>query len=272
MDVPAQLTCPSCRLTMSAGAHYCPNCGTPLRGAPVRVAQPDWRLGWVIAAVILGVGVLLGSALSPGHNAGATPGATSSQNPMVVAAAATTPASSAAVSPSLTPIPIATSNATASFSTFGDGTFTVGKDLQTGTYRTRQAASGCYWARLSGFGGTLGEIITSDLTNNPSTVTIASSDKGFKSDGCGTWTSDLSAITSSKTSFGDGVFIVGTDVAPGTYKGTAQSGCYWARLSAFSGDLSDIITSDLTNSAAVVTISASDKGFKSEDCGPWTSQ
>jgi hypothetical protein len=66
--------------------------------------------------------------------------------------------------------------------------------------------------------------------NNPSTVTIASSDEGFQSDGCGTSTSDLSAIASSKTSFGDGVFIIGTDVAPGAYKGTAQRGCYWARL------------------------------------------
>ena len=71
---------------------------------------------------------------------------------------------------------------------FEDGTYTVGKDIQAGTYRTRVGSSGCYYARLSGFSGELNEIIENENTDNPAIVTIASTDKGFKSNRCGTWT------------------------------------------------------------------------------------
>jgi|GEM_PF-1318906 len=155
---------------------------------------------------------------------------------------------------------------------FGDGTHQVGKDIKPGTYRTRSGSSGCYYARLSGFGGDLDNIISNDNTSAPAVVTIAASDKGFESSGCGTWTQDLSQITSSKTSFGDGIFIVGTDLVAGTYRSTGASGCYYARLSGFGGDLNQIIANNNTDSAAIVTIAASDKGFQSSGCGTWTKQ
>jgi hypothetical protein len=49
-------------------------------------------------------------------------------------------------------------------------------------------------------------------------VTLLRSDKGFESNGCARWTSNLARITKSKTRFGQGAFIVGTDIAPGTYR------------------------------------------------------
>jgi len=153
---------------------------------------------------------------------------------------------------------------------FKDGTFVVGKDIQAGTYRTRKAASGCYYSRLNGFSGELEDINSNELTNAPSIVTIDASDKGFKSSGCGTWTQDLSAITTSRTSFGDGMFIVGTDIDAGTYKNSGGSSCYYSRLSGFSGELDDIVSNELTSASAIVTISDSDKGFKSAGCGTWT--
>ncbi|MEO7021351.1 MAG: hypothetical protein ABI234_14430 [Ktedonobacteraceae bacterium] len=159
-----------------------------------------------------------------------------------------------------------------SFVTFGDGTFTVGKDIQAGTYRTRTGSSGCYYARLKGFGGTIGEIISNDTTGAPAIVTIAASDKGFQSTNCGTWTADLSAITSSKTTFPDGTYFVGTDIAPGTYKSSGQSGCYYARLSGFGGTIGEITSNNTTDTAAIITIAPSDKGFTSTGCGTWTKQ
>src|SRR5439155_1675707 len=81
--------------------------------------------------------------------------------------------------------------------TFGAGTKTVGSDVPPGTYRTRVAAPGCYWQRLSGFGGTFSEIVANGLSDNYQVVTIAPTDRGFESHRCGTWTNDLSAITSS---------------------------------------------------------------------------
>jgi hypothetical protein len=127
-----------------------------------------------------------------------------------------------------------------------------------------------YYARLSGFSGSLGEILANENTYYPAIVTIAPTDKGFKSSGCGTWTQDLSAITSDKTTFGDGMFIVGTDITPGTYRSSGAGTCYYARLSGFSGSLGSISANENTESSAIVTITTTDKGFKSSGCGTWT--
>jgi hypothetical protein len=153
---------------------------------------------------------------------------------------------------------------------FSNGTQIVGQDLAPGTYRTRAGNSGCYYARLAGFSGSLEEIIANDNTDAPAVVTISPSDKGFVSRGCANWTQDLSAITANRTSFGDGIYIIGTDVQPGTYRNSGQQGCYYSRLSGFSGAMGEILANDNTDSPAVVTILPSDKGFKSSRCGIWT--
>jgi hypothetical protein len=67
-----------------------------------------------------------------------------------------------------------------------DGTFTVGTDIQPGTYHT-EGGEGCYWARLSGFGGTVGDVIANHLGSGPQTVTISQSDKAFNTARCGIW-------------------------------------------------------------------------------------
>ena len=141
--------------------------------------------------------------------------------------------------------------------------FQVGKDIQPGTYRTRVGSTNCYYARLNAFDTTA--IISNDNTDAPAVVTILATDTAFQSQNCGTWTNDLSAITVSKTSFSDGIFIVGTDIMPGTYRNSGSTGCYYARLSAF--DTSAIISNDNTDAVAIVTIVASDKGFQSHNSG-----
>jgi hypothetical protein len=65
----------------------------------------------------------------------------------------------------------------------------------------------------------------------------------------------------------EGVNVVGTQVAPGTYRSTAAD-CYWARLSGFGGEIADIIAN--SNGPSVVLIQASDRGFESRRCGTWT--
>jgi hypothetical protein len=82
---------------------------------------------------------------------------------------------------------------------FGDGTFIIGQDIQPGTYRASSPSRACYYARLSGFGGSLDEILANDNTDSPAIVTIQATDRGFKSVGCGAWT----AVTSSATTPAD---------------------------------------------------------------------
>lgn len=153
---------------------------------------------------------------------------------------------------------------------FSNGTFIVGKDIQPGTYRTRESSLGCYWKRLSDLNGGIDSYAASDLTDYPAVVTINATDAAFSSSNCGTWTQDLSQITKTQTQFGGGTYIVGTDIQPGIYKSSAPIGCYWKRLADFYGNTDTFIDSDISKSQAVVQIDATDKGFSSVKCGTWT--
>jgi hypothetical protein len=158
--------------------------------------------------------------------------------------------------------------------TFGNGTRAVGggTPIPAGTYRTRaKATNTCYWERLTGFGGTLDEIIANDLGNGYRIVTIGAGDRGFSSSRCPTWSSDLSAVTNSPTApFGEGVYIVGVDIAAGTWTASGTN-CYWARRSGFGGNVSEIIANNFSSGPQVVTIRSTDRGFEtSHRCGTWT--
>lgn len=69
----------------------------------------------------------------------------------------------------------------------GSGIFLVGEDIQPGTYRGDGSSGTCYWARLSGTGGGLGDIIANDLPAGPTVVTISPSDVAFETSGCADW-------------------------------------------------------------------------------------
>lgn len=162
---------------------------------------------------------------------------------------------------------------------FDDGKHEVGKDIKAGTYRTKGgdgSSFGCYWSRLNSFSGELEAIIANNgsYNNGSQVVTIAETDKGFETRGCGKWYAELTQITSSKTTFGDGMVIVGTDIDPGTYKNSGvkdEYSCYWARLKDFSGTLGGIISNEI-GSNTIVTIDPSDTGFSSTGCGTWVKQ
>ena len=154
---------------------------------------------------------------------------------------------------------------------FGPGTKSVGTDVKAGTYRIRVPASGCYWERVSGLGGTFDELIAVGYVAGYAVVTIAPTDVAFKSDGCGIWSSDLSAVTKTRTAFGEGTFIVGVDMQSGRYQSSATAGgCSWRRLSGFGGTFNEIIANDYVDGPTIVDIAAGDKGFASDRCGDWT--
>lgn len=156
---------------------------------------------------------------------------------------------------------------TAAPSSLGDGIHVVGEDVEPGTYRIREPASFCYWARLSGFSRAFEEIIANArVVDGYAVVTIESSDAGFESHGCGEWSSDLSAVAIPDGAIPSGTLIVGEDIEPGKYGGRGES-CYWARLSGFSGEVGDIIKNGLASSSeTAVTVKAGDRGFESSGC------
>jgi uncharacterized protein YlxW (UPF0749 family) len=67
---------------------------------------------------------------------------------------------------------------------------------------------------------------------------------------------------------GEGTFVVGSDISPGTYRASAQSGCYWARLSSL--NTSDIIDNNNSDGPVAVQILASDKAFQAQGCSDFT--
>ena len=103
-------------------------------------------------------------------------------------------------------------------------------------------------------------------------MTIEAGDVGFESDRCGTWSTNMSPRTASPTAaFGGGTFLVGPEIAAGTWRNSNSSaGCYWERLSGFTGELGDIITNSFSSVIQAVTVASTDAGFSSEGCGTWS--
>ncbi|GAA3805279.1 hypothetical protein GCM10022403_044060 [Streptomyces coacervatus] len=157
----------------------------------------------------------------------------------------------------------------------GDGDFQVGSDVKPGTYRTTGNTDGmCYWERARDAKGETDSILANDNVSGTSYVTVKATDKLFKSNGCKDWEAvDVRAKgTPAATMAGDGgMFGVGTDIAPGTYRSTGNTdgSCYWERTKDADHSLHSIIANNNVTGTAVVTISASDGYFKTTGCGDW---
>jgi hypothetical protein len=143
------------------------------------------------AAGLLGlmVGIAVGSLSKPEtvSNAEPEPGRT------IYVTVAATPAATAAAPTTATKPP--TTKPPPAAATFGDGTWLVGSDIPAGTYKAKVPENDlfsypCYWARLRSTDGSFAAIIANGNEGGGAqvVVTIKSTDKAFKSDGCGTWT------------------------------------------------------------------------------------
>lgn len=151
---------------------------------------------------------------------------------------------------------------------FGDGTYIVGESISPGIYRS-EGSELCYWETLSGFGGSLEEILANG--NNSTIIAIDDLTVGFSTNGCGQWIEVTESYPPEPLrTFGDGTFEVGKHIEPGRYSSSGGSNCYFERLSGFSQRLEDIIANEVTDSPAVVDIAASDIGFSSRGCGTWS--
>jgi hypothetical protein len=68
------------------------------------------------------------------------------------------------------------------------------------------------------------------------------------------------------------MWLVGSQVTPGTYRTQAQSGCFWARLRDASGQIGSTIANDFVSSAGQILVSISDTDFAfqtDQECGTW---
>ncbi|MER7189392.1 hypothetical protein [Streptomyces flaveolus] len=157
----------------------------------------------------------------------------------------------------------------------GDGDFEVGSDVKPGTYRTTGNTDGmCYWERAKDASGELDSLLANDNVTGTGYVTVKATDKFFKSNGCGDWEAvdpKAKGTPAAKMSGDGGMFAVGTDITPGTYKSTGNTddGCYWERAKNADHSLESIIANNNVSGTAVVRISASDAYFKTVGCSDW---
>jgi hypothetical protein len=156
---------------------------------------------------------------------------------------------------------------------FGAGQWLVGPEIVAGRYFA-DPASGCYWERQSGLGGTLGEVLANEFiafNAGQWIVDIAPSDRAFETDtDCGTWSQG--PRRGAMTDIAPGMWLVGQQLSPGTYRAQTASGCYWERLRDFSGTIDGIVANDFVSGGGqqLVTIRSEDVGFDSDqDCGTW---
>jgi hypothetical protein len=158
--------------------------------------------------------------------------------------------------------------------TIGPGHHRVSSAIAPGRYFTGPA-SGCYWERQSGTGGTDQEAIAFGHVGFDAPqwiIDIRPTDHAFATnDACGTWSNR--ARERSRPAIAPGVWLVGAQVGPGLYTSSVSVGCYWERLSDFSGEPDSIIASELAAAAgtAFVTVLPGDAGFRTDAaCGSWT--
>ncbi len=147
--------------------------------------------------------------------------------------------------------------------------------MKPGTYRTTGNTDGlCYWERAKDAKGEMDSLLANDNVTGTSYVTIKATDKLFKSTGCEDWEAVDPKAKGTRASSMDGdggMFKVGTDIAPGTYRSTGNSddSCYWERTKDAGQGLNSIIANNNVKGSAVVTISPSDAYFKTTGCGDW---
>jgi hypothetical protein len=70
--------------------------------------------------------------------------------------------------------------------------------------------------------------------------------------------------------FGDGTYLIGTDIPPGRYRADGASSCSWQRLSDLTGDYDAVLAWEFPDGQAYVEVLPTDVAFATDDCGTWS--
>ncbi len=132
------------------------------------------------------------------------------------------------------------------------GTYLVGTDIQPGLYigfGGDGMLESCYWARLKDVTGELGSILANDNSIGQFYIQVKPTDYALETKCRLLYLKDPpKPVKEFPTTILPGMYLVGIDIQPGTYKGEGGvdilGSCYWARLRNAYNDLSSIIAND----------------------------
>jgi hypothetical protein len=211
------------------------------------------------------------TAPPPTSAVGTVPAPTAPPTPAPTAPApAPTPAPTAPPTPAPTASPTPT---TAAPVTFTDGTHRVGTDIPAGRY-VSPGSNQCQWARRSNASGSQA-VLGGATSAGQVVIDVLPNDAFLDTKGCGTFTA-LAPPSSTNpgpppaTSLNDGSWVVGQQIAAGTWHTQGGPQCTWMRLSDFTGTPQSILQQGQATGPTDVTIQPSDVGFASQGCGSWT--
>lgn len=79
------------------------------------------------------------------------------------------------------------------------------------------------------------------------------------------------AVAITRSIKGDGTFIVGEDIAPGTYRSPPPSSgtCYWGRLKDLGSGSNSIIATSNTSGPSLLRVAATDFAVETKRCEPF---
>jgi hypothetical protein len=238
---------------------------------PVGPGLPWWQrpVTIVVAAGVVGAAVVLGVIVALAR-ADTEPDAATRRRDIIELPPSSEPSTSTTNRPAVNTQPPTT--ATPPFTTLPlppapsleTKDLRVGQDIQPGRYMSNEYL--CYWERVTAFGGGIDNVIANGGGPH-AIVDIQAGDFGFRVRNC----DDLKPYAppaAPATSVGDGDWLVGSDIVPGTYTadGTSEI-CMWERASGFGHDFDEV--GDYGFEAAAVNLSSGQR-FTSFTCGTWT--
>jgi hypothetical protein len=147
-----------------------------------------------------------------------------------------------------------------------EGTSLVGTDIEPGIYvglagEFLESFNSCYWERLNALSGEFDAIIANDNAEGLFYLEVLDTDKALTT-GCELLPIDKVTPPAEKyTEIERGMYIVGRDIDPGTWRGNAEDSCYWERLSCVNGTFDCIIANDNAEGQFFAEISPNDFAF-----------
>ena len=194
---------------------------------------------------------------APNSPPGTTTGASQTPAP-ARSTSAPTPSTGTPAVTALPPFPTVAPTAvppSMSANPFGNGRFIVGSQVAPGTYQTTAALAYC----LVGHDGSTTNISAS--VGGTLTIVVQSTWSDISSANCGTW---YPISQTSQNSFGNGRFIVGSQVAPGTYQTTAALAYCLVGHDGSTTNISASVGGTLT-----IVVQAAWRDISSANCGTW---
>jgi len=261
--------CPKCSTILSKKAKTCPQCGS-------KIKKSIFKRWWFWVVVIIGVVVIVSISNSGNSSSPAAPPAPSSvatPQPVLI----TTPEldSESINEDLLTQIPTESSEEVPSevapepiddVVRFGDGTYLVGTDIKPGLYRVILKDTFLnmgYVERSKGLSMELSDILANIILTGDGYVEVKDTDAAVKLTGVEIYEINLDELTQNiKTEVSDGIYLVGFDIEPGTYKvevtDTTTGMAYVERTNTVAMDISDIIANEIFQGQGYLEVKESD--------------